>query len=653
MPPKQAPRRGASSASSRQPDTNTNTASSGANSGPSTARQPVQRLQSLKRTTPGGSIAPGASGARSSATPGPGGAGGAGPGGDQPSKPTLKYKPRAVGRRSKEERDAIEQVEAQRHRERLQEAAAIQRGRGGNANSGRGRGRGGPFGGGSAGGGGPLGSGMSGGARRGRGGGLGGGRFGSGGAQDSRASSMTHRSRTRSVIEMGGGGGNGSGAASRDVSSDESDSGILVDIDQINLDSDEEGFDDAMESKILQNKKGKGKIPIAENTHGEKSLRPIRVERHEHAERVVSVNMESSSSKSAELREQAKAKAKADGGDDDLLFVPQDDEGTDQQQTRVKDEPTDDTDQAMKDVPAAPADDGDGLLPEQTVKVRRKLDKEKENEKEKEPQPEPAAAAKDPKSLLRTKEDIEEYERHEQDLEVVKGLLYVEPKEQKQKQKQPAEPDAEPDAEAQPEEARPEGEAGEAGEAETEEEKDEEKDKLSGQLFLMQFPPMTPNLIVPGTAEMDGDGNGNGNEQPEATAEPDSQPNDHTVKREDDAIDLDAAATAAAATADYPDAPPPKLVTATNQQLPAGRVGKLNVHASGRVTMDWGGISFELDKATDVDFLQEALVLSTVQSQQEAGVKTEDLEEEEEKKVWAMGQLSGKFTVTPDWASIL
>ena len=472
---------------------------------------------------------------------------------------------------------------------------------------------------------------MSGGARRGRG-----GRFGpgAGAAGDSRASSMTQRSRTRSVIDMGMGNG-GSGAASRDVSSDESDSGNLVDINQINLDSDEEGSDEVLETK-MKNRKGKGKGPVTETAemHGEKSLRPIRVERHEHAERVVSVNMESSSSKSAELRQQAMAKAMCD---DDLLFVPQDDETEQQQQQqpRVKDEPTDDGDQVMKDVPAAASTD-DGLLPEQTVKVRRKLDKEPEP-----PSATAEPAAKDPKSLLRTKEDIEEYERHEQDLEVVKGLLSVEPKEPKEpKQKQPEQPATEGDTAAEPEDdasAEPE---------------DTEREKLSGQLFLMQFPPMTPNLVVPGTAAADGV---DGTEHAEATvAPPDAEPSQSneqsTVKREDDAaIDLDAAA-------DFPDAPPPKLVTATNQQLPAGRVGKLNVHASGRVTMDWGGISFELDKATDVDFLQEALVLSTMQQQQqqhEPGVRMEELEETEEKKAWAMGQLSGKFTVTPDWASIL
>ena len=419
----------------------------------------------------------------------------------------------------------------------------------------------------------------------------------------------------------------GSAAASRDVSSDESDSGMLVDIDQINLDSDGEGYDDSLE------KKKKGKMPVADDTHGEKSLRPIRVERHEHAERVVSVNMESSSSKSAELREKAQAQA----NDDDALFVPQEDEdeGADaakktEDQPRVKEEPSEDGDQVMKDVPAAEeaAATDDGLLPAQTVKVRRKLSKD-------------LPAAKDPKGLLRTKEDIEEYERHEQDLEVIKDLLYVEPTEPKEKTPQAEKPAVEEGQE--PETATEEKE----GEEKPAEEEDSMKDKLSGQLFLVQFPPMTPNLVVPTTAAA-GE-NGRPSEAPATetttTANPEPQPTELTVKREEGEDTAEVIEDTTEQT--------PKLVTATDQQLPAGRVGKLNVHASGRVTMDWGGISFDLDKATDVDFLQEALILSTPQNQ--AGMTEEEQKalNEEEKRVWAMGQLSGKFTVTPDWEKML
>ncbi|KAL4787920.1 RNA polymerase III RPC4-domain-containing protein [Aspergillus varians] len=606
MPPKAAPRRGASSAPAR----NNNGGEPGSNATPNTSaspapptsttttpgattttRAPVQRLQSLKKRTPSGSIGPG---------PGPASIG---PGGGEPAKPTLKYKPRAVGRRSKEEREAIERLEAERNAERLAEAAAIQRGKANLAARGRagflGRGgRGGPMG--MAGVAGPLGSGFA--ARRGRGG----SRFGGGGGGDSRGTSMSRRSKSMTTGGVGGG--------SVSVSSDESDGEIRVSIDRINLESDADDDDD--DDAILdQKKKKERKGKIALGSAREKGLRPIRVERHEHEDRVISVNMESSTAKSAELRQQAKGKAK----DDDALFVQDDEE------TPVKQEPTDD--QAMMDVPNA--DDhvttDDGLLPAPKVKVRRKLGSREPS----------VPAVKDPKSLLQTKEDIEEYDRHVEDLELIKDLFTKEP---------PTKPnEATEGADVTSDEENKEKEKTEEGEAEEE----PQNDKLTGHLFLMQFPPMTPNLIEPNA-----DGT---NTDPEATLIPipagsqgagqneatnGGQPEIPAVKREDDVEVLDGLDESTETRTQS------KVVTAADWQLKAGQAGKLNVHASGRVTMDWGGISFELDRATAVDFLQEALIVSTPPNVTEEMV-------DDEHKVWAMGQLSGKFTVTPDWGRIL
>ncbi|PYH91695.1 hypothetical protein BO71DRAFT_401137 [Aspergillus ellipticus CBS 707.79] len=591
MPPKGAPRRGAPAGTGTRANANANAtsaspaASTADTQTPGPGRAPVQRLQSLKKRAPSGSIGPSAGAAGGSGgkpVPGPG---------EQPAKPTLKYKPRAVGRRSKEEREAMEKLEAQRHRERLAEAAAIQRGRGTSGPGGRGgfgRGRGGAMG--SAG---PLGAGMAG--RRGRGG----GRF----AQDSRHSSMSRRSR--SVIDMG------SAAVSRDVSSDESDS--------------------------------------------------IRVERHEHEERTVSVNMESSSSKSAELREQAKTKAK---GDDDALFVQDDDDEEDEGDAaaaattegggaKVKAEPKDDDDHVMVDVPHAEeaATTDDGFLPVQKVKVRRRLSPPETDSTPTSDSDTPVA--KDPKSLLRTKEDIEEYERHEQDLEIVKDLFQKEPEpepEPKEPQTEPTETPAEGEGEGEaPEVVANDQDKGKAKEedkedtAEEEEEEEESKDKLAGQLFLMQFPPMTPNLVVPGS-NSSGNGNGNGNGSGES-GEGQGPATEFTaeagVKREEGVEVVDGGEEAAATRGSS------KVVTASDWGLSAGRAGKLNVHASGRVTMDWGGISFELDRATAVDFLQEALIVSTPPN------AADEEFPDDEKKVWAMGQLSGKFTVMPDWSRML
>ncbi|KAL3467835.1 RNA polymerase III RPC4-domain-containing protein [Aspergillus heterothallicus] len=610
MPPKAGSRRGASSAAARgnnagvsnsntpsnAPTTSASPAPASGTPTPGTARAPVHRLQSLKNRAPSGSIGPGPSGRPTSVAPSTG----------EQAKPALKYKPRAVGRRSKEEREAIEKLEAERNAERLAEAAAIQRGKANLAARGRagfsGRGRGGMAGMGAAG---PLGSGFAG--RRGRGG----SRFRT---VDSRGTSISRRSKSMTT------------GAAGSISSDESDSEIRVSIDRINLESD---ADDDEEDAVLDHKKKmkqrKGKMVLTGT--GEKGLRPIRVERHEHEERVVSVNMESSTTKSAELRQQAKDKAK----EDDALFVQDDEDTPTETEPRVKDEPTDENDQRMAEVPHADeaVTTDDGLLPAPKVKVRRKLGSREPS----------VPVVKDPKSLLRTKEDIEEYDRHVEDLEMIKDLFTKEPPTKAN------ETTGEADAAA---EAGTEGE--EKEEKEKKEEGDEEKeeepvdDKLSGQLFLMQFPPITPNLILPSAG---------GNKDEEATEIPNpaasqpatqnganGQPTNLGLKREDDFEVLDGTEDATTAGTSS------KVVTAADWQLQAGRAGKLNVHASGRVTMNWGGISFELDRATAVDFLQEALIVSTPPNATEEMV-------DDEHKVWAMGQLSGKFTVMPDWEKML
>ncbi|KAJ5811596.1 hypothetical protein N7474_007897 [Penicillium riverlandense] len=576
MPPKSATRRTRRTAEESTPAStptgaestapqNASETPAHAGSSATTPRPPVQRLQSLKKRTPAGSISP--SGRPPSALSG------------EQAKPTLKYKPRAVGRRSKEEREAIEKLEQERYNERLKEAAAIQRGRRGAASTnirGGFRGRGGPIGM-------SMGAGAMMSGRRGRGGGVGGG----GSGYDSRHSSAVGpRSRTRSHIS----GGNIRGS---NLSDDED--GLRVSIDQINLESsDEEAY--------TQSRTIKGKMPIRERR--ERGLRPVRVERHPHEERVVSVNMESSVSESARLREKARAKATENSA------ISVDDDGPDTtaaaEEPRVKQE---DDDAVMTD--EIPHADDDELLPAQKVRVRRKLAAQKATE-EGLPEPEPELEpAHDLRQLLRTREEIEEYERHQHDLEVVQHLFSKPVEKPETTEAQPAEGE---EAETAAEER---GEEDQDAEAET-----SPKSYLAGRLFLMQFPPMTPNLTIPGTAVEN-------QPEPAAPATTPGQTEQPEVKAEGDEVEIVEGGQAATTR------PPGKIVTAAaDTPLPAGRVGKFNVHRSGRITLDWGGISFELDRAAEVDFVQEALVVSSVGDDDVA-------DETPERRVWAMGQLGG------------
>ena len=546
--------------------------------GPS-GRPSVQRLQSLKTRGGSGSIAP-----KARPTSALGG---------EPAKPALKYKPRNAGRRSKEERDAIEKLEAERNSERLKEAAAIQRGRGGRGGRGSFRGRGGPAGMAASG---LFGSGM-GGARRGRGGG--GGSGGGGGYGGS------SRDRTRSVLSAG------PGHAQLDDDSDEDDSTSRLDINYINELDDDEDFDNLPQDV-------KGKLPFRPKSDG---LKPYRVHRIEHEERVVSVNMESSSSRSAELRKKAEAEKAADQGE---ITPVEEGEG----ESHVKDEPVDDNDTTMVD--AVPHAEDDGFLPAQNVRVRRKVPPSPQKPKSKRTEPielEPELA-RDPRELLRTKEEIDEYDRHLEDLDHVRNLLFYEEPENTETATETTATEPQMAETAEGESTTVQGDDADEGEKEDEDDKTTNP-KLLGQLFLMQFPPMTPNLTVPGSTT-----------QPSTTPAP-AAPGQTEIKTEDDVQVVDA---------DAPTTETPKVITAaTDWALPAGRAGKLNVHKSGRVTMDWGGISFELDRAAAVDFVQEALIVSSP----EPDLPGQPPKDESEQRAWSMGQLSGKFTVMPNWDQML
>ncbi|GBF60879.1 hypothetical protein TMEN_3340 [Trichophyton mentagrophytes] len=538
--------------------------------------RPVQRLQSLKKRTPGGSLVPlNADGS----TP----------------KPTLKFQPKVVTRKSKEEREALENLEAQRLRERISAANAARRTtRGGDRGRGRGRGRGG-----ASGASGPLGEGTGPGRH-------GGSWKGKGGRSGKISGFYGVKNETGADGEQIGG----------DISSDEgSDHGLRFSIDHINLESDSEG--ETFEAGAMS--KGKASTGKSTPTGGSRGLRPVRVERHEHVERSVGIPAESSSSlsKSAELRKKAKEKAGAaddslfveddhsesdvEGDDDDVVMGDIKETGPTSDGPRIKAEPTDDDATIDDSVPPAPSEEP---VPKPRVKLKK---------------------VKDPRKKLQTEEERQEYDRYEEDIDYLKSTLGS----------LSTTAGNAPDTSAT-------AEVGKKDDDDTEASAKPATDERQGQLFLLQFPPMTPNLVPPTPEKNSAVGQGDeavvetATPLPAAGTAPAAQ-GSGTIKQEEGTVNP--AATASTAT---------PLVTATNSTLPRGRVGKLNIHRSGKATIDWGGVSFELAKGSTVGFIQDAVILSdNMTGAADGSASTRD------KKLWAMSQVTGKFVVTPDWDKIL
>lgn len=139
-----------------------------------------------------------------------------------------------------------------------------------------------------------------------------------------------------------------------------------------------------------------------------------------------------------------------------------------------------------------------------------------------------------------------------------------------------------------------------------------------GQVFLMQFPPLTPMLVNP-SKEAGGD------PQSDFSGKSGQGDTKHEVKKEGRQSDLNA-----------PLSPDKQVLTAANGQLPSGLAGKLKVHRSGKVTMDWGGADMTVGLGTEVNFLQD-LVLT--------GPAGELVDAE----AFALAQVREKLVVTPDW----
>lgn len=161
---------------------------------------------------------------------------------------------------------------------------------------------------------------------------------------------------------------------------------------------------------------------------------------------------------------------------------------------------------------------------------------------------------------------------------------------------------------------------------------DHKKDRT----YLFQFPPVVPDLL-PQTSIFVKDEEPVEEPPPTApqetpitipgAADPPAPP---VIKIEDDAKDKSKR--------------PPHL-----PKLASGLVGKLQVHKSGKVTLNWGGASLELHKGMDTTFLQDIVLVKRDEDAPAAAVAKGAIGGE----AMAFGQVRGKFVVTPDWDRVL
>lgn len=162
----------------------------------------------------------------------------------------------------------------------------------------------------------------------------------------------------------------------------------------------------------------------------------------------------------------------------------------------------------------------------------------------------------------------------------------------------------------------------------------------AGALYLFQLPPVLPPLTV--------------------KSDPKSTNPINPVKDEpnDDVVMLDAPATGSGTTVDLTSEDPTAIKvedgdepeTTRKGKIPTdaelygkgGFVGKLNVRKSGKIELDWGGMTLEVAPGNPVSFQTTAIITELDDTKTQPGEKAGHS--------YGMGEIKGKFVVAPIWA---
>ncbi|KAL8735921.1 MAG: hypothetical protein Q9166_000483 [cf. Caloplaca sp. 2 TL-2023] len=471
--------------------------------------------------------------------------------------------------------------------------------------------------------------------------------------------------------------------------------GRKIDIEHINLISDDDLSDRADNGKGKERERTP-RLPSSA------FMRPIRIDRHEHEERTISVNTEASSLTSERLRKRARAKHQAQGSlflegtpdpssgrptrakgktkARDIEFIKNErkwqgvyrDEEDEDTAVEVKEEPKEHGDaMVMDDEPQSsqtiaqdtPAQDNSTQPDSGTAPVDSRQSPSADPQTVRRPKSCGKNALIRRKPVLQTEEDHQEWQRYQDDVHLIRDHLRM-----PTHQGQPEDLDINADGDAKTPDA------------------DQAKliDRKQNTVYLFQLPPILPDIKDPHKLQ-----EGKIKRKP-------AQPKSDTETQEP------ATSTTAAATKDkgkkpqpqagtkapdtIPIKPEPSTTISTlpsstptprsthalppnpTDRLPPGRLGHITLDHTGFPSATWTP-SFHLDfgRASDYGAFQEVVLLKseTVElpprkegkgvKREGSGIKQEDGNVKEEGmgvvggRAWAVGQVGGGFVMGPDW----
>ena len=384
-----------------------------------------------------------------------------------------------------------------------------------------------------------------------------------------------------------------------------------VNVESINLVSDEE--DDVIITGARKIKKRSGQ---------EEGLRPVRLPRVDHKERVIVLSSDSVTVKkegSTVPTDITAPEAPTDISPSLLSASPE--------QTKIKIEPRSPSSPRLRRTQAAVTEGANppSSSPQRSPTLTKTRIKPPTSPITSKKAP-PSAPNKPTEPVFATEEDKAEYHRHLEDVAILARELGDLHSGGRDKGKEPA-LDTNGDTNMDGAEQRQEGAARE------------------GRLYLFQFPPVLPKLYNP------------------ATTKKPPGPNDIKIKKEDESKGPTSPTLSKSKTRSVgkdtiktePDAEEvlvPLAPEDPNARLhrdrvvdESGYIGKMIVRKSGKVEFDWGGASLIVSRGVDASFLSTGLILDRGE---EGGTNKDGVG-----KALSMGKIMGKFVVKPDFAKML
>jgi len=440
---------------------------------------------------------------------------------------------------------------------------------------------------------------------------------------------------------LGGGGSGMDSAENQDpnqpIYPDEDEDTQRVDIEKINLVSEDDEEDPFVAGS--RNNKGKGK---AKSSRG---LKPVRIDRHEHKDRVSQVNTTTT----------LKVEPGEEGTDSDTVMIDEGRsakpfDGGQSDGVRIKQEPNDSMDISEPVLTRiTPASENRGTANDASAENIAAGGKAEPSSPPLSRKIKPRRSSKkDQKPVIQTDEDRAEFNRHVEDVAILAeelGGMQTATQSQGKDAEGNVTMSGQPDA-----------------------------DKKSGRLYLFQFPPVLPKLYDPLTQEKpltlkatevkkEGDGD------VEITGSKTKSTIDLTKDKKNSAKHEPEEIIIKKEDAEVKDSKKEREKYVDRE----GWIGKMVVRKSGRVELIWGGTRMLIGRGIPASFLSMGVVVDHPDAGKSAWEKeTEALniakkEENEggfggfgggrkpevEGQAAGMGQIMGKFVVTPDWENMM